>query len=295
LELKGIIASLPTPFTPDNELDDVGLRSNVRFLIENGVHALAPATTTGEFWALDESEYEQLIDIVVKEAKGRIPVIAGVGSNNTSVAIRLAKVAKNLGADGIFVVPPYYNRPTQEGLYQHYKAVLDEVEMPTLIYNEPVRAAVSMSVELICKLFKEYPNIVGLKESDFSQIHQEVKLTEGKLPIFVVDLALLPSLALGCAGAVSVAANIVPKQMVGLYENFMANKISEARRFHYSLLPLFEGGALFLETNPGPLKEAMNLMGLAAGVPRLPLVRMNETNRKTLLAVLNQLGLRIER
>lgn len=292
MEVKGIIASLPTPFTPRNELDEEGLKSNVRFLIENGVHVLAPATTTGEFWALSDSEYVRLVELVVSEAKGRIPVIAGVGSNNTLLAMRFAKVAKDLGADGIFVVPPYYNRPTQEGLYQHFKAVLDAVDIPTIIYNEPLRAAVNMSVDVTCRLFKEYSNIIGLKEADSAQIHREVAQTDGKLPIFVVDLTFLPSLAIGATGVVSVAANIVPKQMVNLYNHFQQNKIEEARRLHYFLLPLFEGGVLFSETNPGPLKEAMNFMGLAAGLPRLPLVRMCEENRKRLLVVLNQLGIR---
>ena len=290
-EVKGIIVSLPTPFTPDNNLDENGLRHNVKFLIGNGVHALAPTTTTGEFWALSDFEYKREIEIVVEEANGKIPVIAGVGSNNTQIAVKLANVAKNAGADGIFVVPPYYNRPTQVGLYCHYKAILEAVDIPTIIYNEPLRAGVNMSVDVIFKLFKEYDNVSGLKEADFNQLHQDIALTKGKLSIYVVDIALLPGLALVCAGAVSVVANILPKEMVQLYENFNTNKIDEARKLHYLLLPLLEGGALFLETNPGPLKEAMNAMGLAAGNPRLPLVRLGEPNKAKLLKILNQLNL----
>ena len=290
-EVKGVIVSLPTPFTPDDNLDEDGLRYNVKFLMENRVHAVAPTTTTGEFWALSDSEYEREIEIVVEEVGGRIPVIAGVGSNCTSTEIKLAKIAKNLGVDGIFVVPPYYNRPTQEGLYQHYKKVLEAVDIPTIIYNEPLRAAVNISAEVICKLFKEYSNILGLKESNFEQIHADLALTGGRLLVFVVDINLLPALALGATGVVSVAANIVPKKLVELYENFMANRMNEARRLHYHLLPLFEGGALFLETNPGPLKEAMNVMGLAAGSPRLPLVPMSEANKEKLLTILKQLEL----
>jgi 4-hydroxy-tetrahydrodipicolinate synthase len=290
-EVRGIIASLPTPFTPDNNLDEEGLRTNVKFLIENRVHALAPATTTGEFWALTEFEYKREIEIVVDEANGKVPVIAGVGSNNTQIAIELAKIAKNAGSDGIFVVPPYYNRPTQEGLYRHFKTILDAVDIPTIIYNEPLRAAVNMSVDVVCKLYEEYNNLIGLKEADLNQLHQDIALTKGKLPIYVIDIALLSGLVLGGAGAVSVAANIVPKEMVQLYEDFIAKKFDEAKKIHYFLLPLFEGGVLFLETNPGPLKEAMNTMGLAAGNPRLPLVRLSEPNKTKLLKTLIQLNL----
>jgi 4-hydroxy-tetrahydrodipicolinate synthase len=290
-EVRGIVACLPTPFTVENKLDVLGLRTNVRFLIDHSVHALAPTTTTGEFWALTEQEYERVIQVVVDEAAGKVPVIAGVGSNNTSAAIELARAAENLGADGIFVVPPYYNRPTQEGLFQHFKAILDAVDLPTIIYNEPVRSAVNVSAETIGRLYNEYSNMIGLKESDFNQIPMDMTVTERKLPVFVIDIALLPALSLGCAGSVSVVANVVPDQMVALYQNFMENKIDIARQLYYSLLPLFEGGALFLETNPTPLKEAMNAMGLSGGNPRLPLVPLSDANKRRLLAVLKQLKL----
>jgi 4-hydroxy-tetrahydrodipicolinate synthase len=289
-EIKGIIVSLPSPFTSDNTLDENGLRSNLQFLIENKVHSVAPVTTTGEFWALSDYEYNRIIEIVVDEVNEEIPVIAGVGSNYTPKAIEFASSAKNAGADAIFVVPPYYNRPTQDGIFRHFESILNAVDIPTIIYNEPLRSAVNMSVETILRLYEEYDNIIGLKESNFEQIHQDIALTEGKLPVFVVDLVFLPSLILGGAGVVSVVANIAPKKLVQLYENYMNNKIAEARELHYFLLPLLEGGALFLETNPGPLKEAMNFMGLSAGNPRLPLVKMNEENKVKLKTILEKLN-----
>jgi 4-hydroxy-tetrahydrodipicolinate synthase len=197
VRLKGIIASMPTPFTSKDKLNEEALRVHLKFLLRNRIHAVAPATTTGEFWSLTDSEYTRLVEIVVDQVNSKVPVIAGVGSNNTAIAIQLARRAKNLGVDGIFVVPPYFNRPTQEGLYHHFRAVLDAVDIPTLIYNEPHRAAVNVSSDTINRLFKEYSNIIGLKEGDFNQVQQDIALTEGRLSVFTVDVTLLPNLALG--------------------------------------------------------------------------------------------------
>ncbi len=289
---EGALTAMVTPFTRSGELDEEGLRKNVEFQIRNGIDGLVPVGTTGECATLTYEEHEKVIETVLNAAKGKVPVIAGTGSNSTQEAIMLTEYAKEVGVEGVLLVVPYYNKPTQAGLYQHFKRIAEEVDIPQILYNVPSRTGLNMSPETVAKLAK-LKNVVGIKEAsgNFDQISKIFQLTRGE------DFALLsgndshtlPILALGGVGVISVASNIVPGEVARLVKAYREGKIEEARKIHYELAPLFE--TLFIETNPAPVKEAMNMMGLAAGEPRLPLVRVSESTREKLRGVLSRLGI----
>jgi 4-hydroxy-tetrahydrodipicolinate synthase len=289
---EGVLTAMVTPFLPNGELDEEGLRKNVEFQIRSGVDGLVPVGTTGECSTLSYEEHLRVVEVVVEAAGGRVPVLAGTGSNSTREALMLTREAKERGADGALLVVPYYNRPTQEGLYQHFKRLAEEVDLPQVLYNIPSRTGVNLAPETIARLAK-LKNVVGVKEAsgNFDQISKILELTRGE--DFMVtsgnDSHTLPMMALGAVGVISVASNLVPSQMVRMVRAFREGRVEEARRIHYELSPLFE--ALFLETNPAPIKEAMEMAGLPAGPPRLPLVRVGEGTRQRLREVLSRLGL----
>ena len=289
---EGAFTALVTPFDAKGEMDEEGLRKNIRFQIERGIDGLVPVGTTGECSTLSYEEHNRVVEVAVDAARGRVPVVAGTGSNSTWEAVMLTKHAKEVGADGALLVVPYYNKPTQAGLYQHFKRVAEEVDLPQLIYNIPSRTGVNISPETVSQL-AGVRNIVGIKEAsgDLDQVSRIVELTRGH--DFVVfsgeDSLTLPILAMGGVGVISVASNLVPDRVARLVKAFRGGEVEEARRIHFELLPLFK--ALFLETNPGPVKAAMNMLGLAAGGLRLPLVGMEEENREKLRKVLAELGL----
>lgn len=288
---EGVLTAMVTPFLENGDLNEEGLKKNVEFQIKSGVDGLVPVGTTGECSTLSYEEHLRVVEVVVEAAGGRVPVVAGTGSNSTREALMLTREAKERGADGALVVVPYYNRPTQEGLYQHFKRLADEVDLPQILYNIPSRTGVNLAPETVAKLAK-LKNVVGVKEAsgNFDQISKILELTRGE--DFVVtsgnDSHTLPMMALGAVGVISVASNVVPSQMVRMVRAFREGRVEEARRLHYELSPLFE--ALFLETNPSPVKEAMEMVGLPAGSPRLPLVRVGEGTRKRLREVLSGLG-----
>ncbi|MEM0358755.1 MAG: 4-hydroxy-tetrahydrodipicolinate synthase [Candidatus Hadarchaeales archaeon] len=289
---EGVLTAMVTPFLENGELNEEGLKKNVEFQIRSGIDGLVPVGTTGECSTLSYEEHLRVVEIVVEAAGGRVPVIAGTGSNSTREALMLTREAKERGADGALVVVPYYNRPTQEGLYQHFKRLAEEVDIPQILYNIPSRTGVNLAPETVAKLAK-LKNVVGIKEAsgNFDQISKIIELTKGE--DFMVtsgnDSHTLPMMALGAVGVISVASNLVPSQMVRMVRAFREGRVEDARRIHYELSPLFE--ALFLETNPCPVKEAMEMVGLPAGPPRLPLVRVGEGTRKRLREVLSGLGL----
>ena len=284
---EGALTAMVTPFDKDGKIDEEGLRENVKFQIKSGIHGLVPVGTTGECATLSYEEHNRVIEIVVDAAKGKVPVLAGTGSNSTWEAIMLTKHAKEVGADGALLVVPYYNKPTQAGLYQHYKRLAEEVDLPQVIYNIPSRTGINMQPETMAKLAK-LKNVVGVKEAsgDLEQIARIIGLTRGENFIVVSgdDSLTLEIMKRGGVGIISVASNLVPDKVVKIVDSFRSGNVETAELINDELAPLFK--ALFIETNPGPVKMAMNLMGMAAGGLRLPLVELEPENRKKLRKVL---------
>jgi 4-hydroxy-tetrahydrodipicolinate synthase len=290
LVLRGSMVALVTPFRND-AIDEPALERLIEMHVQAGTTALVPCGTTGESATLSHDEHDRVIELTVQAARGRIPVIAGTGSNNTREAIRLTAHAKDAGADAALLIAPYYNRPTQRGLYLHFKAIAESVEIPLVIYNIASRTAVNIEPETFAELAK-LPNVVGVKESsgNLEQMSRILQLTEGRVALLSGDDALtLPVLAIGGAGVISVVANLVPKDTVAMIEAFQAGRHEDAVRRHGRLLPLTR--ALFLETNPIPVKTAMGLLGVIAPELRLPLCPMSEANAQRLTEALRQYGL----
>jgi 4-hydroxy-tetrahydrodipicolinate synthase len=279
-----------TPLDEKGELDEEGLRKNVEFQIKRGIHGLVPVGTTGECATLNYEEHKRVIELTVEAAKGRVPVMAGTGSNSTHEAIMLTRYAKEVGADAVLSVVPYYNKPTQRGIYEHFKKVAEAVDIPQFIYNIPSRTGVSIEPETVAKLSK-VKNIVGIKEaSNIEQVMHIIHMTGRDFAVFSGDdIMTFPILALGGVGVISVASNIVPDKIARMVDAFFEGDIERSREIHQELLPLFK--ALFIETNPAPVKAAMNMMGMAAGPLRLPLVEILPENREKLRKVLVDLKL----
>ena len=277
---SGAMTALITPFR-NGEVDVEALEGLVEFQIARGIHGLVPCGTTGEATTMSEAEDRLVIETVVRVAGGRVPVVAGTGSNSTQSAIKYTKMAEEAGADGSLQVAPYYNKPTQEGLYRHFAAVAESTELPILLYNVPGRTSVTISAETTARL-AELPNIVGTKEATHSMdMTSDIRRLCG--PEFSIlsgdDPLTLPIMALGGTGVISVAGNVAPgavSDMVDALRSGNAAEIDRGRELHYELLPLFR--ALFLETNPIPVKTAASLLGLCSDEMRLPLAPMEETN-----------------
>ena len=285
--LRGSMVALVTPFK-NGRVDVAGLRRLVDWHVAQGTSGLVPCGTTGESATLSHAEHDQVIELVIQAARGRIPVIAGSGSNNTAEAIRLTRHAQQAGADAALLISPYYNRPTQEGLYQHFRAVADAVKIPLVLYNIASRTGVNIEPETFARL-AAIKNIVGVKEASGSleQMSRIVQLCGASFILISGDDALtLPVLALGGTGVISVVANILPARVEELVRRFEQGKLAEARKLHYELLAITK--AMFLETNPIPVKTAMGLMGLIDPELRLPLCPMTPANLEKLTAALKQ-------
>ena len=290
---KGSNVALITPFKND-ELDVDAYLKLIHFHLENGTNGLVPAGTTGESPTLNHKEHEKVIELCIKEAKGKIPVIAGTGSNSTEEAISLTKHAEKAGADGALVVTPYYNKPTQEGLYQHYKKINDNTNIPIIIYNIPSRCVIDMSVDTMARLF-ELKNIVGVKDAtgDLNRLDQTIK----KLGSEFIQLTGEDGLAFkfnqrGGVGIISVTANIVPKlcsDMQKYSKSDSENEIKEAEKIDQILQPLHK--TLFIESNPAPTKYAAKLMGLCSDEIRLPLVNIKKETEEEVKKALSSIKL----
>jgi len=284
---EGAYTAMVTPFDKKGKVDEDGLRENVKFQIKKGINGLVPVGSTGECSTLSYEEHNRVIEIVVDAAEGKVPVLAGTGSNSTWEAIMLTKHAKEVGADGALLVVPYYNKPTQAGLYAHFKKLAEEVDIPQVIYNIPSRTVVNMLPETMAKLAK-LRNIVGVKEAsgDMKQVAKIIDLTRGEdfSVISGNDSDTLAVMKLGGAGVISVASNIVPDKVVKIVESFRSGDVKTAENVDREMSPLYK--ALFIETNPGPVKMAMNWMGMAAGELRLPLVELEPENQEKLRKVL---------
>ena len=287
---KGSIVAIITPFK-EGTVDEEAYRSLIEFQIENGTNAIVPCGTTGESATLTIKEHKRVIDIAIEAANHRVPIIAGTGGNSTSEAIELTGHAKKVGADATLQVTPYYNKPTQEGLYRHFKAIADAVALPQVLYNVPGRTSVNMLPETVARL-AEFPDIVAIKEAsgNIGQMAEIVKLAGEKITLLSGDDNLtLPILSIGGKGVISVVANIVPQDTADMVSAWERGDIAKAQDLYFRLLPLCQ--AMFYETNPVPVKTSLALMGKIQDELRLPLVPMAPANREKLKKALQDYGL----
>jgi 4-hydroxy-tetrahydrodipicolinate synthase len=286
---SGAIVAIVTPFR-EGKVDEKAYRNLINFVIKGGVSGIVPCGTTGESATLSHKEHEHVIDITVDEVGKRVPVIAGTGSNSTTEAIRLTKHAKDAGADAALLITPYYNKPTQKGLYEHYKAVAKACDIPQILYNVPGRTGVNMSSETVVELSK-IDNIVGIKEEsgDLVKCSQIVRDTADDFCVLSGEDALnYPILCVGGVGAISVTANILPDKLSAMCKAWDARDIKKAQKLHLELLDINQ--ALFIETNPIPVKTALAMMGKVKEEFKLPLCPMSEANKKKLAEVLKRYG-----
>jgi 4-hydroxy-tetrahydrodipicolinate synthase len=285
---QGSIVALVTPFR-DGKVDEAKLRALVDMHLAAGTDAIVPCGTTGESPTLSHDEHKRVVEVVIEAARGRLPIIAGTGSNSTAEAIDLTTHARKAGASGALVVNPYYNKPTQEGLYRHFRAVAEAVDIPILVYNIQSRTAINVETDTLARLVKDCSNIVGVKEASGSldQMTQVVLACGSDFSVLSGDDNLtLPLMAVGGRGVISVIANIVPRETVEMTHAALGGDWKRARELHWKLFPLCR--AVFIETNPIPLKEAMAMMGLIEPELRLPMCRMADGNRERLRRVLEQ-------
>ncbi|MDR3013502.1 MAG: 4-hydroxy-tetrahydrodipicolinate synthase [Chitinispirillales bacterium] len=285
ISFQGCYVAIVTPFNPDGSLNEDGLRSNIDFLISNGVSGIVPCGTTGESATLSWDEHKRVVDIAIEQAKGRVQVIAGAGSNNTTEAIEAARHAKKSGADAIMSITPYYNKPTQEGMYRHFKAVADAVDIPMVVYNVPGRTGVNMLPETVARLC-DIPQVAAVKEAsgDVTQVSEIYRLCGDRLDILSGDDGLtLPILACGGRGVISVIGNAVPGKMSKMIDLYLKGNHADALKLHVELLPLSQ--VVFIETNPVPIKACMADLGLASGTVRLPMVPLSDGNMEKLMSV----------
>ena len=286
---QGMLTALVTPFRND-AVDEAALRELVERQIAAGIDGLVPCGSTGESATMTHSEHRRVMEIVVEAAAGRVPVVAGTGSNNTREAIELTRHARDAGAQGALLISPYYNKPTQEGLLAHYRAVADEVGLPLLVYNIPGRTASNVLPETIAQLAR-HPQIVGVKEAsgNLDQMAEVIRTCPDDFSVLSGDDALtLPLLGIGGRGVISTSANVAPREMAELVSAFREGDTVRAREIHYRLMPLFD--ALFCETNPIPVKTALAMMGVIGPEIRLPLLPLSEPHQEPLRAVLKDLG-----
>lgn len=285
----GCATAIITPFKKNGEIDEEGLRELVAFQEEQGIDSIVPCGTTGESATLTHEEHVRVVQIVVDHVK-KAKVIAGAGSNATHEAIHLSRAAKDLGADGILSISPYYNKPTQKGIFEHYEKIARAVDLPIIIYNVPSRTGSNIELSTVLKL-AEIPNIVGIKEASGNIVHVMNILNQAPKGFVVLsgdDVLTYPMMTLGAKGVVSVASNVVPSMVKSMVDHLLSGNWEEARKLHFKLLPLFKN--LFIETNPIPVKTSLRLMGKPAGPFRLPLCEMSQSNLEILRNTLLDLG-----
>ena len=288
---KGSLVALITPFTAAGKLDEKGFQSFVAWQIENGTHGFIPCGTTGESPTLSHDEHKRVVELCIEVAKGKRPVIAGTGSNSTAEAIEFTRHAKEAGADAALVVTPYYNKPTQEGLFLHYRAIHDAVELPIIIYNIPGRSVIDMTPETMGRLSK-LPNIVGVKDAtnDLARPFKTKRSCGDKFAqLSGEDATALAFLAQGGDGCISVTANVAPRQLADMHEAFAKGDVRKAQAINDRLMPLHE--ALFVETSPAPVKFAASLLAKSRPECRLPLAPITDPTRDKVSAAMRGAGL----
>ena len=289
--LRGSIVPLVTPFH-DGRLDEDALRRLVEFQICHGSHGISVLGTTGEPTSLTADERERVMALAVEAAGGRVPVLVGTGSNNHDETLRYTRLAERLGADALLLIVPYYNKPSQRGLYEHFRRAAEATSLPVVLYNIPGRSAVNLEPDTIAQLHAACENIVGVKEANASldQVSRVLARCGRDLLVYSgIETLCFPMLALGGAGHMSATANVAPERVALLYDLCAAGRWDEARDLHYELLELNE--VLFLETNPGPVKAALGMMGLIDPEVRLPLAPVSEATARQVRAALDRLGL----
>ena len=287
---KGAFTALVTPFS-GGQIDAQALRNHVDFQIDKGIDGLVPCGTTGEASTLSHDEHIEVVRITVEHTAGRVPVIAGSGSNSTSEALELTRRVKEVRADACLMITPYYNKPTQDGLYQHFSTVAEKVDIPIILYNVPGRTGINMLPETVARLAK-IPNIVGLKDAtaDLKQASYTRQLTPDDFVILSGEDALVyPLMAVGGSGVICVTSNILPGEMAQLCRKFMEGDVAGARQLHHKLLPMCD--ALFVETNPIPVKAALAMMGRIENELRLPMVPITEKGAASVRAAITEFGL----
>ncbi|MFV9689642.1 MAG: 4-hydroxy-tetrahydrodipicolinate synthase [Desulfobacteria bacterium] len=288
--IRGAIVAIVTPFR-DGKVDEEGLRNLIEFQLENGTDAIVPCGTTGESATLDHAEHKMVVETTIDAVHGRVPVIAGTGSNSTAETIELTKHARSAGADAALVITPYYNKPTQEGLFQHFKAVSDACSFPMVVYNVPGRTSVNMLPATVART-AELDDVIGIKEATGSmqQASDIISLCGDKITLLSGDdFTAFPLLSIGGKGVISVVANVAPRDMADMVDAFEAGDMDKARGLHYKLFPLNK--AMFYETNPIPAKTTLALMGKISGELRLPMFQMSEANLAKLKKTLTEYGL----
>lgn len=291
MQFVGAFTALVTPFR-NGQVDEERYRELVEWQIAEGIDGLVPCGTTGESATLTHEEHERVIKICIDQTKKRVPVIAGAGSNNTKEAIRLTAFAKEAGADAALHITPYYNKPTQQGLFEHFKAIGNAVDLPLLVYNVPGRTSVNVAAATMGRIYKEISNVVGAKEAtgDMTHVSNILEACDDTFELLSGDdFTVLTTLTLGGCGVISVVSNLLPNKMARLCAAFQEGKLEEARALHYEMMPLSR--ACFIETNPIPVKTALAKMGKMDIEMRLPLVRMAPENEKELVEAMRGLSL----
>lgn len=289
---KGSGVAIVTPFAADGSVNYDKLEELVNYHCDNGTDSIIICGTTGESATLSEEEHLECIKKTIEFAKGRIPVVAGTGSNSTQTAIELSKEADTCGADGLLIVTPYYNKATQQGLISHYKAIAKEVNAPIILYSVASRTGCNIEPATVATLVKEVDNIVGVKEAsgNISQVAKIMQMTDGNIDLYSGnDDQIVPLLSLGGIGVISVLANVAPRDTHDIVAKYLAGDIEESRRLQLRALPLVE--KLFCEVNPIPVKKALNLMGMEVGGLRMPLTELSEANTEKLANVMRAYGL----
>ncbi|MFC1524262.1 4-hydroxy-tetrahydrodipicolinate synthase [Thermodesulfobacteriota bacterium] len=288
---RGAFVAIVTPFS-DGQVDVNGLKSLIEFQIENGTHGIVPCGTTGESATLSHAEHHTVVETTIQTVNGRRPVVAGTGSNSTSESIELTRHAKEAGADGALMITPYYNKPSQEGLYQHFKAIAETVDIPIIMYNVPSRTSINMLPETVARC-AQIDNIVGIKEAtgNLNQISEVIRLCPDDFSVLSGDdFTSMATAAIGGTGVISVSSNVVPRDMAAMMDAVLQDDMKTARSLHYKLFPLMQ--AMFFDTNPVPAKTALALMGkIQSGEPRLPMYPMNEETKGKLQQVMTDYGL----
>jgi len=288
---QGAFVAIVTPFR-DGKVDEQCLVDLIEFHIANGTHGIVPCGTTGESATLSHEEHHRVVELTVKTVSGRVPVVAGSGSNSTAEAIDLTRHAKQAGADGVLMVSPYYNKPSQEGLYQHYKAVAEAVDIPIILYNVPSRTSSNILPQTVARL-AQIDNIAGIKEAtaDLNQISEVIRLCPDDFAVLSGDdFTSMPTVLIGGKGVISVTSNVAPRDMSDMMSAALAGDLARAKSLHYKLFPLMQ--AMFYDTNPVPVKKSLELMGkIKSGTPRLPLYPMNDDALSRLKSALANYGL----
>ncbi|MFC5559304.1 4-hydroxy-tetrahydrodipicolinate synthase [Ureibacillus thermophilus] len=289
-----VLTAMVTPFDQNGDVDFEATERLVHHLMENGTDGLIVCGTTGESPTLTETEKVELFKFIKKVVNGRIPVIAGTGSYNTRASIELTKKAEEAGVDGVMLVTPYYNKPNQEGMYEHFKSIAQSTKLPVILYNIPGRSVVNLSVDTVARLAK-IPNIVAIKEAsgNLETMAQIIENTPENFSLYSGDDSLtLPVLSIGGIGVISVASHIIGNEMQTMIQHFLNGNIQKAAKEHRRLLPVMKG--MFIAPNPAPVKAALNLKGISVGGVRLPLVPLNEEQQKTMELLLKNFDLKLE-